>query len=96
MKKINILGYEYNLDFSKTYEQSIGNVGFCSFKDKTISVANDIESDLFNSTLIHEIIEALNYHLELDLKHNQIMGIEVGIHQVLNDAGVDLNPLKEK
>ncbi len=37
------------------------------------------------SSILHEIIEALNYHLELDLKHSVIAQLEAGLFQVLED-----------
>ena len=45
------------------------------------------------STLLHEIIEALNHALELKLEHGAIAGLEAGLYQVLTDNGVDLTPL---
>jgi hypothetical protein len=96
MKQLNILGYLYTLDSSKKLSDMGGNVGFCSFDLKELVVANDVESDVRESTLLHEVIEALNYHLELKLKHNQIMALEVGLHQVLKDAGVDLSVLEKE
>jgi hypothetical protein len=35
------------------------------------------------STLIHEIIEFINFQLELNLTHPQICGLETGLYQAL-------------
>ena len=35
------------------------------------------------STLFHEIIEALNYQLELKLEHHQIQSLEAGLFSIL-------------
>jgi len=40
------------------------------------------------STLLHEVIEALDTSLELDMDHNQITAMEAGIFQVLRDNPV--------
>jgi hypothetical protein len=96
MKKLNILGYSYSLDLSKTLEDMGGIVGTWDCDRKTLELANDLEEDVTNSTLIHEILEAINYHLELELKHPQIMALEVGLHQVFNDNGISLNILREE
>jgi hypothetical protein len=45
------------------------------------------------SIIIHEILEALNYHLELELPHRTISALESGLYQTLHDAGVDLQLL---
>jgi len=37
------------------------------------------------SVLLHEIIEALVYRLELDLKHERITQLEAGLIQVFRD-----------
>ena len=58
-----------------------------------LQIADDLAGDEQLSTILHEIIEALNYHLALDLPHNAIMGLEAGLYQVLVDSGVDLSPL---
>ena len=43
--------------------------------------------------MLHEIIEAINYHLELEMEHNVRMGLEAALFQVLTANGVDLSPL---
>ncbi len=40
------------------------------------------------STLLHEIIEALDFNLELKLEYNQISQLKVGLYQVLKDNGI--------
>ena len=90
---INILGYTYKLDFDRSIDDMNGNQGECNFNKKSLSIAYDIDEDLMLSTVLHEIIEAVNYHLELDLEHPQIMGIEVGLHQALVGVGVDFSPI---
>lgn len=93
---MNILGYEYDVEYS-TVSGLNGNAGECDLSNQTLRLATDIKMDAISSTLIHEILEALNYHLELDLKHNQISSLETGLFQVLSSNGVDLSLLtKEK
>lgn len=96
MKQLKILGYGYSLDLSKNSDGMGGNIGLTHFDHKYLQIANDLDQDMKNSTLIHELIEALNYHLELNLQHPQIMALEVGLHQVLNDNGVDLSVLSKE
>ena len=93
MTDLTLLGYKYKLDMSRPLSDMNGNVGFCNFDRKYLQIANDLEKDQQESIFIHEIIEAINYHLELNLEHPQIMGLEVGLHQVLSDNGVDLGVL---
>ena len=90
MKKLRVLGYNYTLDLSKTLEDMVDNVGTCNLDKKIFTLANDVDKDAMVSTLLHEIIEAVNYHLELGLEHRQIMGLEVGLNQAISDNGGSL------
>lgn len=90
---MDILGYTYRVDKDKTILQLGEKAGVCYTRDQKISLASDQPSDSLISTFIHEIIEALDYHLELKLKHSQLCAIEVGIFSTLQKAGVDFSPL---
>lgn len=90
---MKILGYPYTLELDKTSKELGNNQGLCDLQNLQISVASDIPDDAKASVVVHEIIEALNYHLELGLKHRQIMALEVGIHQALSENGVSLRCL---
>lgn len=92
-KVLTILGYKYGLDLSKSLNDMGKNVGLCDLDYKIITIANDVDHDIIASTLLHEIVEIINYHLELGLEHRQIMGLEVGLHQALVDNGVNLDIL---
>jgi len=89
--KINILGFPYEIKLDKIRNLS-GNVGHIYFDDNRLEIAEDVPTEVMYSTLLHEIIEAINYHLELELTHSQICAIEVGVHQTLVDGGVNLSP----
>jgi hypothetical protein len=93
MKKINILGYNYTIDTTRPLEEMEGNVGYCDFDKLELRVANDVPEDAKNSTIIHEIIEAVNYHLEIGLEESQIKQLEVGIFQAFNDNRVPISLL---
>lgn len=43
--------------------------------------------------MLHEVLEALNYHLNLGLAHPAIQALEGGLYQVLTQNGVSLKPL---
>ena len=42
------------------------------------------------SGILHEILEALRYHLEMPLDHQTLMSLEAGLFQALNDNGVNV------
>jgi hypothetical protein len=89
MNTIKVLGYTYTVQQKKPPEGiPSDSFGGCDFAGGTIYCSKEIPKDLQESTLLHEILEALNYHLELGLKHPQITALEAGLYQVLKDNGI--------
>jgi len=60
-------------------------VGLCKNTDCSLVIDKDTHIDFQKTTLLHEIIEALSYRLELNLKHSQITALEGGLFQVIKD-----------
>lgn len=89
---MKILGYDYSVDMSDD-QRHLGSAGECDTGIQRIRIASDQHDQAKCSTALHEIIEALNYHLALKLEHNIIASLESGLYQVLSDAGIDLSPL---
>ena len=69
------------------------NWGTMSVGRQEICLEATMRPDTKLSTLLHEIIEALNSQLELKLAHRTISQLEAGLFSVLNDNGVNLKPL---
>lgn len=88
-KSIEVLGYEYQIVLSSTMPGGVpgDSFGACDFSEGKIYVAEGLNKRLASSTLLHEVLEALNYHLELGLKHSQISALEAGLYQVLRTNG---------
>lgn len=94
--RINILGYNYSVIGGRTTLEMGGNVGIANFDLNTLEIASDIPDAMRVSTLLHEVIEAINYHLELNLQHQQIMGLEVGLNMALFNKHISLHDLLEE
>lgn len=92
---INILGYEYEVNLSQTEKQIGGQLGNLDGKYLLIDIASDMNPQQILSTLLHEIIEAINFHSQLNLPHESISLLEAGLFQILTANGVDLAPLLE-
>ena len=92
---LRILGYDYTVDTSKVQRDmdACGRADFCL---QVISVANDLSDDQMRSTMLHEIIEVLDYSLDLQLDHGKICQLEAGLYAVLKTNGVDLGPLLDR
>lgn len=90
--KLRILGYDYTVVTEGTMK-SIGACGRLLYYKQIIQVAGDLLGETRVSVILHEIIEALSYHLELGLGHRTITSLETGLYQVLKDAGINLSLL---
>lgn len=88
-KKIKILGHEYILRQKDAYiVESGGNTGQCNNYLQVITIANELPLSGQHEVLIHEVIEALNYRLELGLEHHKIAVLGEALHQVIWDNDI--------
>jgi hypothetical protein len=88
---MNILGYPYTVQIIDGME----NMGRLRTGTLTMQISAGLCPEQRVSTVLHEIIEALNEHLGLELPHHSIMALETGLYQTLTANGVDLRGLIE-
>lgn len=89
---MKILGYNYKIVNTEDL-YNLESFGKLSAKLQEIKISKDLHKEAKISTLLHEIIEALNFHLELGLDHRTITSLEAGLFQVFKDNNIDLSPL---
>ena len=85
---IRILGIDYGIEFvAPNIGESVSlPAGECLTTKTTIRINTEANSGQhMKAVLLHEIIEALNYRLELQLEHPQITQLESALFAVLND-----------
>jgi len=80
---IKILGHNYTIIMIDDRES--GDYGSLNPNTNTIRLNKNKTQSQIESTLLHEIIEALNINLELRLEHPQISALEAGLYQVIKD-----------
>ncbi len=87
IKKLRILGIDYPVVFTDMYKTGgNGNAGTADTTGCKIFISNIINSEQHQrSVLLHEILEALNYRLELKLEHNTLTQLEAGLFTVFRD-----------
>ena len=83
-KKLKIGSHVYNVEHVDRGETDLG---LCSpVKNEIIINSNPgISLSQQESTLIHEILEAIDYNYQLELNHKQITIISEAYYQVLKD-----------
>lgn len=84
--KIKILGHEYKIILDSNYiEKSGGNTGKCNNYRNEIYICSKLPESSQHEILIHEIIEALDYRLELNLEHYKICALGEALNQISKD-----------
>ena len=95
LQSIRILGIDYGIKYCDQRKQSgamsVGNVDNQACQITIDSYLNS--SPHAGSVLLHEIIEAIDYRLELELSHEKITQLEAGLIQVIRDNPDLLNEL---
>ncbi len=85
-KSVKIGGQNYKIiikDLNKSECQD--NCGYCRTTDNEIYINSSMSQEQQETTLLHEILEALNFNYQLDLEHNKIQTLEATLYQVLKD-----------
>jgi hypothetical protein len=86
MKKIRILGLNYDIYHSpEEINGGMLDAARNHIAEQVILVNPRFNKQSQESGILHEVIEALNYHLQLNLEHDKIMLLESGLNQVLVD-----------
>lgn len=83
-ESVNICGIKYPIK-QLTEDEMHGKMGQWKTNPTCIKIMNEANNDMQAVTLIHEVIEAINWQLELDLKHRQICGLATSIYQVFKE-----------
>lgn len=85
--KIDIGGQEISVELGDiAYANALG---LFSSDDQTIVLANDQKECVVASTLVHEILEAINAIYNLEMNHNQIQIASQALFQVLRTNDLD-------
>ena len=82
-QKLKVLGLDYEVKLIEGDEAHY--FGTHDGNTQIIRLNANKHKDQVASTLLHEIIEAINMHLDLGLSHPQISALEIGLYQVLKE-----------
>lgn len=84
---LKIGGHTYRVQFDSTLRGDDGLVCIGQHRgpEELIVLHSGFPPGTQEACLIHEILEALNWSLELGLEHRQISALEEGLYQVLKD-----------
>jgi len=82
-KQVKINGHYYSVNIGDLDSEELG---FCKPSENCISINTRKQArSQQEETLLHEIIEAINFNNELKLEHPQITALSTTLYQVLKD-----------
>lgn len=90
---MKVLAYDYDIQAVSTSVADSTFMGRHNGTELTIRICTGMDRQHQESTMIHEIIEAIVWQLKLKLEEEQVIGLEIGLYNVLRNTGVDLSPL---
>lgn len=85
INSIKILGIDYSVSLSDSLVEEHGASGLCHPDLSKIEISTHSSSQVQKTTLLHEVVEAVCSHLDIDIKHHYIELLEIGLFQVLRD-----------
>ena len=93
--KIKFLGHEYRIS-QVTANEIEGCNGQTWLKLLEIRIDKDLPQSRKESVLLHEIIEIVNAHLELDLEHRKIEVLEEILYSIFKDNGFSFGQVEDE
>lgn len=82
-KKVTIGCFDIEIIKDKDVGRNESLFGSWSYQELKIVIDSGALESIQNSTFIHECIEAMNTILRLNIEHNKIHLLEVGIYQMI-------------
>ena len=86
-KNVKIAGYNYTVisEIGKRHERCADDPAAMTPRTQMIWIDSEQSPDGQISSLFHEILEAINYHYQLGLKHSSLSVLETALYQVFKD-----------
>lgn len=94
-KRISIQLDEYEIDQSRNTEELGRNWGVAHFIEKKIYIANDQPEEEKGRTLVHEFFELLKRHYRINARESDILKLEDGVCDFLDNVGFDYRQFLE-
>ena len=86
-RKLHILGHTYNVRPHQQLASDDGTPAQVNKRTQEIRYDPSFTSSNIQESIIHEMFEAINYHLEIGLEHKQITALSEAIFDTLKRNG---------
>jgi len=84
-KTLRISGHDVKVNLKKDLARDERNMGQSCLHGMYINIDATILKTMQESTLIHEILHVINELNNIELSEKQIIQLECGIYQIIND-----------
>ena len=82
--KSNVIGNKYAIHYVPSeHPRLTGDMGSCEFDELEMFIKEGQPFQNEKRTVPHEHLEALNEHMKIKLKHDQIEQLEIGLMQLI-------------
>ena len=86
-KTLKLFGHEYKVEYVDDWQDPLGCAKFDG-QQLLIRIDNNMPKSRREEALLHEIMEAINYHLEIELEHNKLCAISEVLYGILKTNGM--------
>lgn len=87
--KVVVLGLTYPIKYEEDLLEKESHWGETRFIKQEIAFDKSCSTERLIHTFMHEVIEAINERLDINLRHHQINLLEYGLTQFLKDNQID-------
>ena len=85
IKKLRVCGIDYEVQLSNKLISDHNAAGMCYPDSSLIEVSTHCSPQAARMTLLHETLEAICSHLNIEIEHHYIELLEAGLFQVIRD-----------
>ncbi len=82
---VRVMGRDVPILKDDIVVQAANNLGEYRIQRNQIAIDSQVEQQLQGAVLIHEIVEVLNFDLELKLQHEILSSLASALYQVIRD-----------
>lgn len=93
-EKLKVIGHTYEIRMTNEARLGMSSPGTQCCNLLRIELSPTEPESRTAEIFLHEIFEAINGHLELNLEHPQITSLSEGLFQVLRDNELDFSEAK--
>lgn len=84
-QKLKVLAHTYTVNESNEPQLGRGTSGSCCSNLLKIELDSSMPQTRKEETFLHEIFEALIYHLDIKIEHTDLSALSEGLYTVMRD-----------